>query len=119
MASPGLVGMAASGPISQNLHSPAEPALPAELEELMDIEVDTRGGPTTGPYFEDAEGFNMPLAPGTSNRRIPRGEFPTGPAVGELLPDIGTPDHTGRTVDVHADRAGQPAVVVFYRSAVW
>ena len=85
----------------------------------MDIEVDTRGGPTTGPYYEDAEGFNMPLAPGTSNRRIPRGDFPTGPDLGQRLPDIVATDQSGRTVDVHADRGGQPAVVVFYRSAVW
>ncbi|MEL7206899.1 MAG: hypothetical protein AAGK32_01465 [Actinomycetota bacterium] len=85
----------------------------------MDIEVDTRGGPTSGPFFEDAEGFNMPQAPGTASRRIPRGEFPTGPAIGERLPDIVAADSSGRTVDVHADRAGQPAVVIFYRSAVW
>lgn len=85
----------------------------------MEIEVDTRGAPTSGPFFEDAEGFNMPVAPGSSNRRIPLGDFPTGPEIGSRLPDILATDQSGRTVDVHADRAGQPAVVVFYRSAVW
>ncbi len=85
----------------------------------MEIEVDTRGGPTTGPYFEDAEGFNMPLAPDSANRRIPLGDFPTGPEVGSPLPDIVATDQSGHRVDVHADRAGRPAVVVFYRSAVW
>jgi hypothetical protein len=85
----------------------------------MEIEVDTRGGPTTGPYYEDADGFNMPLAPGTSNRRIPLGDYPTGPEVGSTLPDIVATDQSGRRVDVHADRDGAPAVVVFYRSAVW
>jgi hypothetical protein len=84
-----------------------------------EIEVDTRGGPTTGPFYEDAEGFNMPEAPGTGSRRIPRGDFPTGPDVGQRLPDIVAIDQTGRLVDVHEDRDGQPAVVVFYRSAVW
>ena len=85
----------------------------------MKIEVDKRGAPTTGPYFEDAEGFNMPLPPDSSNRRIPLGDFPTGPEVGARLPDITATDQHGNLIDVHADRAGQPAVVVFYRSAVW
>lgn len=85
----------------------------------MEIKVDKRGGPTSGPYFEDAEGFNMPVAPDTTNRRIPIGEFPTGPEIGSVLPDIVATDQSGRQVDVHTDRAGQPAVVVFYRSAVW
>lgn len=85
----------------------------------MGIEVDTRGGPTKGPFFEDAEGFNMPEPPGNGSRRIPFGEFPTGPEIGTRLPDIVATDQSGRQVDVHADRAGQPAVVVFSRSAVW
>ncbi|WP_420440754.1 hypothetical protein [Candidatus Poriferisodalis sp.] len=85
----------------------------------MEITLDTRGGPSNGPYFEDAEGFNMPEPPGNGSRRIPLGDFPTGPEVGSPLPDIVAIDQSGRTVDVHADRAGQPAVVVFYRSAVW
>ncbi len=85
----------------------------------MEIQVDTRGAATSGPFFEDAEGFNMPLAPDSANRRIPLGDFPTGPEVGSILPNIVATDQAGNTVDLHADRAGQPAVVVFYRSAVW
>ncbi|WP_419922992.1 hypothetical protein [Candidatus Poriferisodalis sp.] len=85
----------------------------------MEIKVDTRGGPSNGPFFEDAEGFNMPEMPGNGSRRIPLGDFPTGPEVGTRLPDTVATDQTGRQVDVHADRAGQPAVVVFSRSAVW
>ncbi len=85
----------------------------------MEIQVDKRGAATTGPYYEDAEGFNMPLPPDTANRRIPLGDFPTGPAVGARLPDIVATDQTGETIDLHTDRAGRPAVVVFYRSAVW
>ena len=61
----------------------------------------------------------MPLAPGSGNRRIPLGDFPTGPEVGSRLPDIIATDPTGRRLDVHADREGHAAVVVFYRSAVW
>lgn len=85
----------------------------------MEIQVDRRGAPTSGPFYEDAEGFNMPLPPDSANRRIPLGDFPTGPDIGSPLPEIVAADQSGRTVDVHADRAGQPAVVMFYRSAVW
>ncbi len=81
--------------------------------------MDKRGAATSEVYFEDHEGFNMPDPPGTSSRRIPLGDFPTGPAVGDRLPDVVAVDQRGVTVDVHADRAGAPAVVVFYRSAVW
>lgn len=42
-----------------------------------------------------------------------------GPAVGEPFPNISLPDQHGRTVDLHAARAGRPAMVVFYRSAGW
>ncbi len=46
-------------------------------------------------------------------------EFPTGPALGERLPDFSLPNQHGEPVDFHAHRGGQGAVVVFYRSAVW
>ena len=46
-------------------------------------------------------------------------EFPTGPALGERLPDFTLPNQHGEPVDFHAHRGGQGAVVVFYRSAVW
>lgn len=85
----------------------------------MEIQVDTRGGSTGGQFFEDAEGFNMPEPPGSGSRRIPLGPFPTGPGIGERLPDVVAIDSSGRPLDLHADRAGQPAVLVFYRSAVW
>ena len=53
-------------------------------------------------------------------RRYPASaEFPTGPALGERLPDFTLPNQHGERVDFHADRGGQGAVVVFYRSAVW
>ena len=46
-------------------------------------------------------------------------DYPTGPALGERLPDFTLPNQHGEPVDFHADRGGQGAVVVFYRSAVW
>ena len=72
-----------------------------------------------GRGWVDHLGFQGPLKPGTGGRRDPKGEFPTGPEVGTVLPDIVAIDDAGRTVDVHRDRAGGPAVVLFYRSAVW
>jgi cytochrome oxidase Cu insertion factor (SCO1/SenC/PrrC family) len=53
-------------------------------------------------------------------QRIPEtSEFPTGPAVGERLPDFTLPNQRGEKIDFHADRAGHKAAVVFQRSAVW
>ena len=46
-------------------------------------------------------------------------DFPTGPALGERLPEFTLANQHGEPVDFHADRDGQGAVVVFYRSAVW
>jgi peroxiredoxin len=42
-----------------------------------------------------------------------------GPNVGEQFPDVRLPDQRGEIVDIHAARAGGPALVVFYRSARW
>ncbi len=69
--------------------------------------------------WEDKFGGLGPFKPGSGPRQDPFGEFPTGPAIGEQLPDIVAMSHTGSEVDVHADRSGRRAVVVFYRSAVW
>ena len=53
-------------------------------------------------------------------QRIPETQdFPTGPAIGERLPDFTLPNQRGEAVDFHADRGGQKAAVVFQRSAVW
>ena len=53
-------------------------------------------------------------------KRIPASaEFPSGPAIGERLPDFVLPNQRGEKVDFHADRAGRRAAVVFQRSAVW
>ena len=53
-------------------------------------------------------------------RRYPAShEFPTGPAIGERLPEFALPNQSGRVVDYHADRGDSRSIVVFYRSAVW
>ena len=67
----------------------------------------------------DELGFDAPAPLGHPGRAgLPDGH-PTGPEVGEALPDFTLPDAFGRPVRLHADRDGRPAVVVFYRSAVW
>ena len=53
-------------------------------------------------------------------RRYPASEeFPTGPEVGERLPEFSLVNQEGRLVDYHADRGDSKPSVVFYRSAVW
>ena len=42
-----------------------------------------------------------------------------GPAVGEAFPGVQLADYDGSAFDLHEDRAGRPALVVFYRSARW
>ena len=69
--------------------------------------------------WEDEYGMIGPYQPGVGPRSNPSGEFPTGPEIGERLPDIVARSHTGEIVDVHDRRGDRPAVVVFHRSAVW
>jgi hypothetical protein len=49
----------------------------------------------------------------------PRDFSKVGPPEGERFPDIHLRDQTGTLVDLHARRAGRPALVVFHRSAEW
>ncbi len=42
-----------------------------------------------------------------------------GPAVGEVFPGATLRDQHGNAIDLHTDRYGRPAVVVFHRSARW
>jgi hypothetical protein len=85
----------------------------------MQIEIETTASPGPRKLWLDVDGFAGPVKPGEGPRRDPRGEFPTGPDVGVLLPDITAAHHDGSLVDVHRHREGRPAVVVFFRSAVW
>ena len=83
------------------------------------MKLQTEGRQTERNTWLDHLGFEGPIQPGTHARSDPTGEFPTGPAVGEQLPDIVAPDIRGQLVNVHEARRGGPLVVVFYRSAVW
>ena len=67
----------------------------------------------------DELGFEAPAALGHPRRSgLPEGQ-PTGPEVGDRLPDFALPDQTGRLVRFHEDRGKSKAAVVFYRSVVW
>ena len=67
----------------------------------------------------DRLGFDAPAPLGHPARSsLPIGQ-PTGPDVGERLPDFFLPDANGKNVDYHSDRAGKKSVVVFFRSVVW
>ena len=71
------------------------------------------------PVERDALGFDAPAPLGHPGRAgLPDGHS-TGPEIGDELPDFVLPDAFGRDVNFHTDRDGRPAVVVFYRSAVW
>ena len=67
----------------------------------------------------DALGFDAPAPPDHPARQgLPAGH-PTGPSVGDAVPDFTLPDSSGRMVRLHEHRAGRPAAIVFFRSAVW
>ena len=67
----------------------------------------------------DETGFEAPAPLGHPGRRgLPKGQ-PTGPEIGERLPDFDLPDHTGRRIRFHEDRGKAKAAVVFFRSVVW
>jgi len=68
---------------------------------------------------EDEYGFIAPLPTSHNVRKLVPEDFPTGPVVGERLPDFELTDHGGRPVRFHYDRGASKAAVVFFRSAVW
>ena len=49
----------------------------------------------------------------------PRNFNTIGPKERQRFPDMRLPDQSGGLVDLHEQRAGRPALVVFYRSADW
>lgn len=68
----------------------------------------------------DEYGIFVPVPASHPARRFPADDdFPTGPAVGEALPDFQLRDQHGDLVDFTTDRAGRRAAVLFQRSAVW
>ena len=70
---------------------------------------------------KDDLGITVPPIPASHpGRRYPADhDFPTGPEIGERLPEFELPNQNGEPVDFHADRGDAKAIVVFYRSAVW
>ena len=46
-------------------------------------------------------------------------QTPTGPDIGERLPDIAMLDQWGNSVSIESARAGRRALVVFHRSIYW
>ncbi|WP_420446599.1 hypothetical protein [Candidatus Poriferisodalis sp.] len=88
---------------------------PAPIPDL-----DTAGTPWRGGRaWIDRQGFIGPLQPGTGPRRDPAGHSPSGPEVGQRLPDVRAMGAAGQAIDVHQHRDGKPAVMLFFRSAVW
>ncbi len=84
----------------------------------MTVEMETRTK-QVGRGWADKDGFVGPFAPGKGPRSDPRGEFPTGPEVGTVLPNIRCQDADGEAFDLHADRGSAPALMIFFRSTVW
>jgi len=73
------------------------------------------------PYasYRDEFGLTGPLPITDGQRRSPEEGFFTGPEVGEVLPGFTLRSASGETIDLHTDRDGSKAAVVFFRSAVW
>ncbi len=68
----------------------------------------------------DEYGISVPISANHPGRRFPAEEdFPSGPAIGERLPDFRLLDQWGESIDFHASRGDRKAALVFYRSAVW
>ena len=72
-----------------------------------------------GNGWRDQDGFVGPFRPGNGPRSDPRGDFPTGPDVGEQMPDVRRTAADGTPFDLHEHRDNRPAVFIFFRSAVW
>ncbi len=100
-------------------------ALTGDLAQAQDAGAST---PVRGAHegmganeWTDDLGITVPMAPVSyPARRYPATmEFPTGPGVGERLPEFTLPNQNGELIDFHKDRGNSKAIVVFYRSAVW
>lgn len=77
-------------------------------------------GMAVGEKTDDL-GITVPIAAvDFPARRYPATyDFPTGPEVGERLPEFTLPNQDGEAIDFHQDRGGSKSIVVFYRSVVW
>ncbi len=84
----------------------------------MRPELETRGTQVEKGW-QDHDGFIGPVKPGTGPRSDPRGDFPTGPTVGEHMPVVRCSTADGTPFNLHEHRGDRPAVFIFFRSAVW
>jgi hypothetical protein len=58
--------------------------------------------------------------PTPAGKRMPESDsFPSGPAVGEVLPNFTLPNQRGEAIDFSTARDGHKALVVFHRSTRW
>ena len=74
----------------------------------MSVEMETRAEQVEHGW-RDKDGFVGPFQPGNGPRSDPKsGTFPTGPAVGEKLPDIRCQSASGDEIDLHARSGRQP-----------
>ena len=116
-----LAALAAAGCVSPEPPAPA----PEEAAEAAEAMPEVRGAheafDNPQETFTDERGLTVESLPvAAAPRRYPASaDFPTGPALGERLPDFTLANQRGEPIDFHADRDGHAAVVVFYRSAVW
>ena len=93
----------------------AAPAAAQDAAPVRSVHEDLEPGTTT-----DDHGITFGLPVSHPGRRYPTShEFPSGPEVGERLPEFSLPNQQGRMVDYHTDRDDSKSIVVFYRSAVW
>ena len=116
-----LAALAAAGCVSPEPPAPAS----EEVAEAGEARAEVRGAheafDNPQETFTDERGLTVEGLPvDFPARRYPASaDFPTGPALGERLPDFTLANQRGEPIDFHADRDGRAAVVVFYRSAVW
>ncbi len=71
------------------------------------------------PEYRDEFGFVGPKAASDGQRIPPGHDFDPKPAIGERFPDVVLKSAEGVPLDLHVDRGGARAAVVFFRSAVW
>lgn len=84
----------------------------------MSIEMETQAEQVADGWKDEA-GFVTVFQQGSGPRANPKGEVPSGPAIGARMPDVRCVDSFGKPFDLHHDRAGRPAIFILQRSAVW
>ena len=68
----------------------------------------------------DDLGISVPIPISHPGRRYPaNNDFPTGPDVGERLPDFTLQNQYGQMINFAQHSQNSRAIVVFFRSAVW